>query len=401
MDEMQMIAEMLDERPAEAAADTGRRRLRKEIAAPARRTPSWFGLRFKAGLGVVAAGTAAAVAITAVGSGAPAPPGSPSQVELADRAVLAAADKAAAQPIGKYWSSGWISGQSYIVRAETGDYAIVGAQTEFFRWSGAKSGMGEAFYGRELPARLHTARDKELWKKAGSPPEFRVWSNDHYYTYGRKATEWEVDDPDPAGGGNWLGGRTVEDFQRLPTDPEKLAAMFFVPRGSRKIMDPRKLRQAEERVGEHSGRLRTPPPMTAFHKLFLVENMLQDAPVPPAVRAGLMRALAAQPGVRSVGERTDPLGREGVALAADRETSRITGEWGAPEAERGEYDSRAELIFDRETGEMLAAQNVLTRPGGPYRDREPGFVIDYSVVRDSGWTDTRPKPAEKLPSWPL
>ena len=400
MDEMRMIAEMLDERPTEAAADAGRRRLQWEIAAPTRRTPVWSGLRFKVGLGLVAA--AAAVAITAVDSGAPAAPGSQTSVELADRAVLAAAENAAAQPSGRYWFSDWVSGQSYIMRPETGSYAIVGAQSEFFRWAGAKSGMGEAFYGRDLPAGPRTARDKALWKKAGAPAEFKVWSNDHHYTYGQKATEWEVDDPDPAGGGKWLGGRTVEDFQRLPTDPDELAAMFFGPGGRRALMDPEKRREVDERVEKHSGKKRPPRgPMAAPEKLSVVQLLLQDAPVPPAVRAGLMRALAAQPGVTSVGERTDPLGRVGVALAADRETSRVTGEWGAPKAERGEYGTRTELLFDRDTGGLLASQTVLTRPGGPYRDREPGFVINYEVVRDSGWTNTKPEPSRTLPEWPL
>ncbi|TDC57944.1 hypothetical protein E1281_03295 [Actinomadura sp. KC345] len=63
-------------------------------------------------------------------------------------------------------------------------------------------------------------------------------------------------------------------------------------------------------------------------------------------------------------------------------------------------EKRMEPIFDRETGGLLAEQIVLTRPGGPYRDRRPGFVVNYSVVRDSGWTDTVPKPAAKLPNWP-
>jgi hypothetical protein len=110
-----------------------------------------------------------------------------------------------------------------------------------------------------------------------------------------------------------------------------------------------------------------------------------------------MRALAAQPGVRAIGHATDPLGRQGVALASDDRATTITGEFGAPRVEQGTYRSRAVIIFDERTGALLSQQEELTKPGGPYAEMKPGFVIDYWTDRSAEWTDTKPKPPAGLP----
>ncbi|MEV0661619.1 hypothetical protein ACIBI3_05470 [Actinomadura luteofluorescens] len=336
------------------------------------------GWRFKAGLGLLASGTAVAVAVTVTGSGSPAPP----TVDLGKRAVLAAAERAAAQPTGRYWFSDQIQGKAFIMRPKTGEYAIVGAHSEGFQWAGAKSGDGGAFYGRDLSARPLTPQDAAAWKRAGSPKTFRVWAKDHYSTYTSDATPWKANPMGASHGGKFLvGGRTmtVAQIQDLPTDPRALARMFF-----------------------DSGRAGVPVPagrpMSPADKMLVTSDLLELSPLPPKVRAGLMRALAAQPGIRALGKAADPLGRTGVALATADESVRVDGELGAPPAERGEYRVRSELVFDRRDGMLLAEQRVLTRPGGAYRTREPGFVIDYWAVRDSGWTDARPKPPSGLPS---
>ncbi|MEV4005566.1 CU044_5270 family protein [Actinomadura sp. NPDC049753] len=379
MDELKMIREAYGDPVPPTLPETTEARARMfEGPVPRRRVR--LGWRFRAGLGVLASGAAVAVAVTVTGSGSPAPPA----VDLGKQAVLAAAEKAAAQPTGRYWFSDQIQGQSYVMRPKTGTYAIVGAHSETFSWSAAERGGGEAFYGRDLPARPLTPRDAAAWRRAGSPDEFRVWSNDHYWTYDRKATKWEVDDPDPKGGGRFFvrGERlTVQDIQNLPEDPAALARRFYRPGPPKDRAAVRPL----DRVMDAGGRLR------------VTADLLENAPLPPRVRAGLMRALAAQPGVRSLGAATDPLGRTGVALAVDDQVSKVDGEYGAPRQEQGEYRSRSELVFDRETGDLLAEQDVLTVPGGAYREQPPGFVINYWVVRNTGWTDAVPKPPARLP----
>jgi hypothetical protein len=376
MDEVRMVRDSYPEPAPPTAQEIAR--ARALLNQPPRRSLPRLGW----GLGgAVAAGTAAAVAITLTGGRTPAPPG---PVPLDNRtAVLVAAEKAERQPTGTYWYSNKIQGQSYIMRPKTGTYAITGALTETFKWWGAKSGMGEAPYGRDLPARPLTAHDAALWRKAGSPSSFRVWSGDAHHTYTTKATKWVADTPDTRGGGEFLGGKSLEDLQNLPTDPAKLAEMF--------------LSQTElsKAAGLPPGK--TLPRLEPGFKIVRVATLLEGAPIPPKVRAGLMRALVAQPGVHAIGTITDPLGRRGVALAADDRVTTVTDEFGGPKAEQGSYRSRAVIIFDERTGALLSQQEELTTPGGRYSEMKPGFPINYWVVRSENWTDTKPSPPAALP----
>ncbi|WP_067804789.1 CU044_5270 family protein [Actinomadura formosensis] len=381
MDELQMIREAYGEPAPPTMREMTEARAR--MSGETRRGRARSGWRLKAGLGVVAVGAAAAAGIATVGSGSPAPPSS--RLDLGKQAVLAAAEKAEKQPTGKYWFTDHVTGQSYMMRPKTGSYAIVGAHDEYFSWTGVKTGLGEGFFGRSLPARPLTRQDEAAWRRAGSPSKFRVWSNDHYYTYDRGKTGWEVDDPDPKGGGAfYLNGRkmTVAEIQNLPSDPDALAKLLFTRTAERGVPDRR------------AKRLDMSKPDV---KLRVAADALENTPLPPRVRAGLMRALTEQPGIRSLGAATDPLGRRGVALAADQDPTTVDREYGAPAEEQGTYRVRSELIFNPATGELLSDQEVLTEPGGPYRDRRPGFVVNYWIVRASGWTNTLPRPAAELP----
>lgn len=403
MDEMRMIAEMLDERPTEAAADMGRRHLRKEIAVPARRRPSWSGPRFKAGLAVVAVGAAAAVAVAAIGSGAPpagggvAGGGPRGEVNLGERAVLVAAENAAKQETGEYWFTNQVSGKSHVVRAKTGSYVMVAAHTESFLWAGAEPGSATRTTWRRLPVRPQTPEDAAAWKKAGSPTKIKAWSSGERLTVETpEKVAWDADHSDSSGGGEWYGRMSTEELRKLPADPEKLTEMFLTDEAMQwreaEVESPEEFRELERKRGpfpEHE--------FDSSSKLIVVGVLISKSPVPPKVRAGLMRAATALPGVEGIGGVVDPLGREGVALASESRTVELTGEFGTPPEARGTYRARQELIFDKETGEVLASQYVLTEPGGPYKDREPGFVIDYMAIRDMGWTDTKREPPAKLP----
>ncbi|TDD75107.1 hypothetical protein E1293_28600 [Actinomadura darangshiensis] len=390
--EMDRVRGLLSEPPPPTDAATAKALALLEDEMTGRRVRTGGRRRFTwpvgLGAGLVAAGAAAAVAIAVTGQGSPGSPDAPSNVDLNRQAVLAAAAKVELAPTGKYWYTDRIDGQSYIVRAKTGAYAIVGAASESFNWTGVKKGTGEAYYGRDLPARPLTPQDEALWKKAGSPSKFRVWSNDHYYTYAAKATKWRSDGPevgiDPEGGGEFLG-KPAEEWQNLPTDPAKLAEMFLSGEEASRGMDPaaraRKLRG----------------PQTAPAAIWRTSSILGGTPVPPKVRAGLMRALAARPGIQAIGHVADPLGRQGVALASAERTATSTGEYGGPKAEQGTYSHRQVIVFDEKTGGVLSVQDTLTKPGGRYSEMKSGFVINYVAVRSTGWTDTKPKPPAKLP----
>lgn len=192
MNETARVRRLLGEPPPPSAEASARALARLEDAMapggkrvrPSRTGRRRFGRPVQLGAGLVAAGVAAAVAIVVTGQGSPGSPpdAPPGALDLGRQAVLVAADKAAEQPTGNYWSAERISGQAYVVRARTGTYAIFGAHDETFNWAGARKGMGEAYYARDLPARPQTPEDEALWRKAGSPSAIRVWSNDHYFT---------------------------------------------------------------------------------------------------------------------------------------------------------------------------------------------------------------------------
>jgi hypothetical protein len=402
MNETARVRRLLGEPPPPSAEASARALARLEDAMapggkrvrPSRTGRRRFGRPVQLGAGLVAAGVAAAVAIVVTGQGSPGSPpdAPPGALDLGRQAVLVAADKAAEQPTGNYWSAERISGQAYVVRARTGTYAIFGAHDETFNWAGARKGMGEAYYARDLPARPQTPEDEALWRKAGSPSAIRVWSNDHYFTYTTRASRWRSEGPevgiDREGGGTFLD-KSVEELRNLPTDPAKLAEMFLDDDAMSMAVgrDPKRAKAEKLRLG---------PGQLATLKIMRVSALL-GTPIPPKVRSGLMRALAAQPGVHAIGRVTDPLGRRGVALASDDRAVTVTGEYGGPKAEQGTYRARQTIVFDERTGALLSRQYVLTQPGGPYTQMKPGFVIEYQAVRGAGWTDARPKPPAELP----
>ena len=215
------------------------------------------------------------------------------------------------------------------------------------------------------------------WHAAGSPSSFHVWSSDHYATYSAITTPWQPDHPSPAGGGDFADGKSAQDLQHLPADSAKLAKVYYSP-------------AALAKAG-------LPPGASVSAKVALTAGMLGGAPLPPQVQAAFIRALAAQPGVHAIGYVTDPLGRRGVALASDDHPVTVTGQFGAPKAEQGSYRSRQVLISNPGTGALLAQEEQLTTPGGPYAQEPPGFVINYLAVRSASWTDAQLTPPAQLP----
>jgi hypothetical protein len=388
MDELQLVKQLRHSTPAitPAAEEAASTRLaaaltdptpsESPILRPRRRAPVLASRRRVGfGLGLVAAGVVAAVTITAVGHNA-APPqragaglaadGSP---RLTTQKMMLAAAKADLQPLGRYWWSNVVEGQSYLVSAKTGKYMITGAASETFEWTSAKPGGGNLFYGRDLPARPQTPSDVAAWRRAGSPGSFRVWSNDHYQTYTRAAGRWSADKAQARPGGRFIftgfggstpatSGATVKDLQALSTDPRQLRKRFQLPQ------------------------------LTSDQILADIGLDLMKAPVPPKLRAGIMRMIPTLPGVYPIGTVTDPLGRKGIGYAAD---SPDHGDF-----YQG-YGAREELIFS-DNGDFLAERYVLTKPGSFYAKMSPGDMLNYRALRGSGWTGTKPSsPPQKLP----
>ncbi|MEV0427165.1 CU044_5270 family protein [Micromonospora sp. NPDC050495] len=84
--------------------------------------------------------------------------------------------------------------------------------------------------------------------------------------------------------------------------------------------------------------------------------------VPRAIRAEVLRVLADLPGFRWRGQVTDRAGRAGVAVTFDDR----------------EHDAQSLLIFDPETGELLAHERLTL---------SPVRISSYQVILDAGRTD--------------
>jgi hypothetical protein len=190
---------------------------------------------------------------------------------------------------------------------------------------------------------------------------------------------------------------TAAQLQNLPTNPTELANRFFPPAKSL-------------------------PPLTVDNVYTTdwdpVTHMVSDTgalcadPIPPKVRAALMRALDAQPGIRDLGTVTDVFGRKGIAVGADspEKVPSYTIDKNAKDPMDGtpvkpskvgwkkpDFGTRVQLIFDPRSGDFLGEETILTRPGGQYSKQKPGFVISYALMRGSGWTDHKPTPPTALP----
>lgn len=90
--------------------------------------------------------------------------------------------------------------------------------------------------------------------------------------------------------------------------------------------------------------------VSPFTRLAKAAALLADAPLRPTVRAAVFRAIANLPGLIYLGAARDPLGRQGVAVAAE----------GSPRAldVNGPQRYRFELIFDPSTGRVLGFRTI-------------------------------------------
>jgi hypothetical protein len=193
---------------------------------------------------------------------------------------------------------------------------------------------------------------------AGMPTVVEQWIGD-----GEQRVVTHVDLPAPAAGADaWLraglpltggriethtGGVNQQFPEQLSTDPTVLehqlldAEVGADPRGT--------LPRAEELV-------------TA------VKDLRAQRALSPALQAAVLRVLAAQPSIVSVGTAADRLGRVVQAVALDSAAS------GLP--------TRHVLLFDQTTGELLGAEDILTTSAGELGVPIPSVISYVIYVRD-------------------
>ncbi|GAA4094448.1 CU044_5270 family protein [Actinomadura miaoliensis] len=136
---------------------------------------------------------------------------------------------------------------------------------------------------------------------------------------------------------------TVDALLKLPTDADALTADL-----------KRRYKRDVRRSGEDIA-----GPFEYF--VWSTAESLLAGPITPGTKAAFYRVLAEQPGIRTEGRTTDPLGRAGVAVS-------MSGEG---------YSLR--LIVDPGTGRLLAAEN---RTGDT-----PGARGSSVTYLDMGWVD--------------
>ncbi|MBO2465805.1 CU044_5270 family protein [Actinomadura violacea] len=351
MDELQMIATMLDEPPTQESEDAVRHRVLNGMRAPQRperrawRRPAlWSGLGLTA---TAAAVTGAVVLSSGTTPRAPDPGAAGPQPMTAKTVLLTAATKAEGAPAGhgRYWSSviregGYVvsdSGQHYTVReigswdAGPGKDAWVAERVVSSRYTGPAPAGGPSPSGGPVnsPNRGPVTRPGPgKWTKS------KVKGGEAF-----RLADWEGTDP--------------PDVRRLPADPQALRR--FLNRTLPDHADPAEwLMSNAQKVGA--------------------------APVKPRVLAAMYRLLAAAPGLRGVGAVTDPLGRRGEGVAR-----RVR-------ADGTVLDER--LVIDPATGRLLAQESVLVTPGKAWAGRKPGTVVSYDALVSCGWTD-------KVPAYPV
>ncbi len=364
MNEMNLIRDLLKEPPLPSHHATAEAldRLEREMTGRGRTSLRVLPRRrWMIGLGLVSAATATAVAVATIGGGgtpalhpAPALP-----TTLSARSILLSAAESIANEMvghGPYWLTDEVHGWAAVVRAPSGPY-VVERRQGVRQWLGTgKHGSWQAT--RDLGARPQRPADVAAWRRAGSPARwtfprpFTPWTaQPSQWKTIKVPTQLSFPDGSPA------------QLQRLPTDPARLREYFLS-----------KPHSSEGRI-------------TDAQWLYDCVYGLFSEPSPPEVRAAAYRMLAQEPGIRSLGIATDPLGRRGQAVALPD---------GAPDGPATEQ----RLVVDTGTGQLLAMETVLVRarPGGPVSDpRAPvhltapaGTILNYRALRQAVWTPQAP-----------
>ena len=104
-----------------------------------------------------------------------------------------------------------------------------------------------------------------------------------------------------------------------------------------------------------------------------VKDAYLQMPLPPTVRAAMLRYLAATPGVVVTGNVTDRAGRDGIGFSVD---SDYTG-----------LPTRYTFIIDPDDGRLLGSEDMLTTTAGRLNVPVPS-VIGYTVFLAAAYTNT-------------
>ncbi|MCG0287429.1 CU044_5270 family protein [Streptomyces sp. PSAA01] len=386
---------LADARPPELDPDhlAGSARARRDLetilagraeAPELRRSPRMFTWRWA--LPVAATAAAAGVLVATLpqgGSGAEGPrtsagpgPGPtadgarhiPANGRLALQHVADRLDRTAADE-GTYWQvttrSGWIG----VVDASGETFAVSSSEKQQQSFGVRPGTESLNVMGLDATTEPRSERDAARWRAAGSPKDLTLADTGQGGRLGlrietgagKRPTVDRINSGDRIAA---LGARNVtyQDLRKLPGDSAKLKEV---------------LADLYREDGGSEVRGRT-------EWMWRQAAGLIGLPVKAEVRAAAYRVIAGLPGIRALGEVTDPLGREGVGFAL-------------PASDRPGYGTgRSELIVDPATGALLSEQEVLTEPDAKAAKAglTSGTVVNYTATVQSEWTDRQLKTPE-------
>lgn len=363
------------------AAELSSAMSRPRPARARRRTRPVWGISLA---GAAALTAAAVVVVTGTGGGTPPAPdvalptptlstlstAAPKVTLSAREILLAAAENAGRQPdkTGAYWHT--VSVSHHLNKAEDGGY-LVWERARNETWTPRAVGGEQWSRSQSLGARPATDEDEAAWRQAGSPTEIKLEGDAKMAgmtvsTSPRAArtTRSPLTDGDKV---FWLGRNvTMKDLRGLPSEPDRLKKWLL------------------RSYGGH-GTESTSDPMSADLWLFTVSTgLITDMPVTPQVRGAAFRMLADLDTVEVIENVADAEGRQGTAVAIEQKVKMKASD----KKYAGVLENR--LIFDQATGQALANESVVVKPGGYQAAFEPGTVWNSTAVLEAGWTDSKP-----------
>ena len=313
-----------DGAPDDVAADYARRRLRQAMADTPPRPRPWLRWRSL----VIAAAAVAILAVVTLLPGqegnAPAPASAAVVLERVARVATQRRADAYPGPHQYLYLKFREGSTNVVVVTDPSKLAFAFRTADTQQDWVAPNGSGRQRYIADGPARFLTPRDQAAWQATGRIPIAPPSSDGTY----------------PAGG--YPAGNQI-DPRGLPTDPAAL-------------------RHAIVKRFEN-GRF------TVERTFALAGTLLQDSGS-PALRAALYRMVAGLPGVQYLGQKTDALGRRGIAVGL------------------AEVDGvRSELLFNPDTSDVLEEADVQVRPG-PIRAIPVGAALHYVAYEGRGVVDS-------------
>ena len=241
----------------------------------------------------------------------------PSRLPTARQVLLTAAEHVTpGLASGKYWRVQLVQGITYPggTKADPYDISVTKSADQ---WNPASSGEKEWVISQQTGAHPATPADEAAWRAAGSPTAWTggvplsdlnvgvLPSYPYYWSHLAATTAasagsatWQVSDGTVGYVEGDLPGLSAAQFRQLPATQEGMA---------------RVLRQYYKQLP--CATEKHPTGCSTENQIIWDEavRLLQD-PVSQQVKAATFKVMAALPGVRVLGQMTDPLGRSGYAL---------------------------------------------------------------------------------------